>query len=113
MNQLIPVLIAMVHRISFLFLGLVLVCLLTRRTAAQTNDIYAQLKNVVDKKRAKRVATKTPEAAVTPELEELDAICAQHKGENAQALADVLRVKATVYWSMVDNSEKGIAVIRQ
>jgi len=113
MKQLSALLIAMVHRTSFLFLALLLVCLLTTKTAAQTNDIYAQLKNVVDKIRAKRVATKIPEAAVTSELEELDAICAQHKGENAQALADVLRVKATVYWSIVDNSEKGIAVIRQ
>jgi peroxiredoxin len=113
MKQFIAVLIAMVHRASFLFLAVLLACLLTTKTAAQTNDIYAQLKNVVDKIRAKRVSTKIPEAAVTPELEELDAICAQHKGENAQALADVLRVKATVYWSMVDNSEKGIAVMRQ
>jgi peroxiredoxin len=113
MKQFIALLIAMVHRMSFMLLALLLVCLLTTRTAAQTNDIYGQLKNVVDKIRAKRVTTKIPEAAVTPELEELDAICAQHKGENAQALADVLRVKATVYWSMLDNSEKGIAVIRQ
>jgi len=113
MKQLSALLIAMVHRTSFLFLALLLVCLLTTKTAAQTNDIYAQLKNVVDKIRAKRVATKIPEAAVTSELEELDAICAQHKGENAQALTDVLRVKATVYWSIVDNSEKGIAVMRQ
>src|SRR5215475_813848 len=113
MKQLIALLIAIVRRMSFLFLALLLVCLLTTKTAAQTNDIYAQLKNVVDKIRPKRVAWKIPEAAVTPELEELDAICAQHKGENAQALADVLRVKATVYWSIVDNSEKGIAVIRQ
>jgi peroxiredoxin len=113
MKQFSALFIAMVRRMSFLFLALLLVCLPTTKTAAQTNDIYAQLKNVVDKIRAKRVATKIPEAAVTSELEELDAICAQHKGENAQALADVLRVKATVYWSMVDNSEKGIAVIRQ
>jgi len=98
---------------SFLFLALLLVASLTTKTAAQTNDIYAQLKNVADKIREKRVAWKIPEAAVTPELEELDAICAQHKGENAEALADVLRFKATVYWSVVDNSEKGIALIRQ
>jgi peroxiredoxin len=113
MKQVIAVLIAMVHRMSFLFLALLLGCLLTTRTAAQTNDIYTQLKNVADKIREKRVAWKIPEAAVTPELAELDAICAQHKGENPEALADVLRVKATVYWSVVDNTEKGIAVIRQ
>jgi len=113
MKQFVALLIAMVHGMSFLILALLLVCLLTTRTAAQTNDIYAQLKNVADKIREKRVAWKIPEAAVTPELEELDAICAQHKGENAEALADVLRFKATVYWSVVDNSEKGIALIRQ
>jgi peroxiredoxin len=113
MKRLSVLFIRMVRCTSFLFLALLLVCLLTTKTAAQTNDIYAQLKNVVDKIRPKRVAWKIPEAAVTPELEELDAICAQHKGENAEALADVLRVKATVYWSIVDNTEKGIAVIRQ
>ena len=54
-----------------------------------------------------------PEAELAPELEELDAIYLQHKGENPEDLANVLRLKATVYWSKVDNSEKGIAVIRQ
>jgi peroxiredoxin len=103
----------MKHRMSFLFLALLLVASLTTKTAAQTNDIYAQLKNVADKIREKRVAWKIPEAAVTPELQELDAICAQHKGENAEALADVLRFKATVYWSVVDNTEKGITMMRQ
>ena len=37
----------------------------------------------------------------------------QHKGGNAEDLANVLRLKATVYWSVVDDSEKGIAVVRQ
>src|SRR5262245_25811990 len=101
------------HRMCFLFLSLLLVPSLTTMAAAQTNDVSTQLKNVVDKIRAKRVAWKTPEAELAPELEELDAIYLQHKGENPEDLANVLRFKATVYWSVVDNSEKGIAVIRQ
>jgi len=113
MKQLIALLIAKVHRISLLFLSLLLVPSLTTMAAAQTNDVYTQLKNVVDKIRAKTVAWKMPEAELAPELEELDAIYLQHKGENPEDLANVLRLKATVYWSKVDNSEKGIAVIRQ
>jgi thiol-disulfide isomerase/thioredoxin len=113
MKQVIALLIAMGHRRSFLFLSLLLVPSLTTMAAAQTNDVNTQLKNVVDKIRAKTVAWKMPEAELTPELEELDAIYLQHKGENPEDLANVLRLKATVYWSIVDNSEKGIAVIRQ
>jgi peroxiredoxin len=113
MKQLIALLIAMVHRMSFLFLSLLLVLSLTTMAAAQTNDVNTQLKDVVDKIRTKRVAWKTPEAELSPELEELDAIYLQHKGENPEDLANVLRLKATVYWSVIDDSEKGIAVIRQ
>jgi len=102
----------MKHRMSSLFLSLLLVPLLTTM-AAQTTDVNTQLKNVADKIRAKTVAWKMPEAELAPELEELDAIYLQHKGENPEDLANVLRFKATVYWSVVDNSEKGIAVIRQ
>jgi thiol-disulfide isomerase/thioredoxin len=54
-----------------------------------------------------------PEAELTPELKELDGIYLQHKGESPEDLANVLRLKATLYWSVIDNSEKGIAVIRQ
>jgi len=113
MKQIIALLIAMVHRRSFLFLSLLLVPSLTTMAAAQTTDVNTQLKNVADKIRAKTVAWKMPEAELAPELEELDAIYLQHKGENPEDLANVLRLKATVYWSKVDNSEKGIAVIRQ
>jgi hypothetical protein len=112
MKQFSAVLIAMIHRMSFLFLSLLLVPSLTTMAAAQTNDLRAELKNVDDKIRPKRVAWKTPEAELAPELEELDAIYAQHEGGNAEDLANVLRLKATVYWSVIDNSEKGIAVIR-
>src|SRR6185436_16749738 len=93
--------------------SLLLVPSLTTMAAAQTTDVNTQLKNVADKIRAKTVAWKMPEAELAPELEELDAIYLQHRGENPEDLANVLRLKATVYWSVVDNSEKGIAVIRQ
>ena len=113
MKRLSVLFIRMVRCTSFLFLALLLVCLLTTMAAAQTTDVNTQLKNVADKIRAKTVAWKMPEAELAPELEELDAIYLQHKGENPEDLANVLRLKATVYWSIVDNSEKGIAVIRQ
>jgi len=103
----------MKHRMSFVFLSLLLIPSLTTMAAAQTNDVDTQLKNVADKVRAKTVAWRMPEAELAPELEELDAIYLQHEGENPEDLANVLRFKATVYWSVVDNSEKGIAVIRQ
>jgi len=94
-------------------LSLLLAFSLTTKAAAQTNDINTQLKHVAGKIKAKIVAWRMPEADLAPELEELDTIYAQHKGGNAEDLANVLRLKATVYWSVVDNSEKGIAVMRQ
>jgi hypothetical protein len=78
------------YRIFFLFLSLLLAFSLTTKAAAQTNDFNTQLKNVADKIRAKTVAWKTPEADLAPELKELDAIYAQHKGGNAEDLARVL-----------------------
>jgi hypothetical protein len=56
MKQLIALLIAMVHRMSFLFLSLLLVPSLTTMAAAQTTDVNTQLKNIADKIRAKTVA---------------------------------------------------------
>jgi thiol-disulfide isomerase/thioredoxin len=103
----------MKYRIFFLILSLLLAFSLTTKAAAQTNDFNTQLKNVADKIRAKTVAWKTPEADLAPELKELDTIYAQYKGGNAEDLASVLMLKATVYWSVVDDSEKGIAVVRQ
>lgn len=103
----------MIKKALFLLLSLLLVPSLTTMAAAQTNDVNTQLKDVGKKLRAKTVAWKMPEAVLAPELEELDAIYLQHKGENPEDLANVLRLKATVYWSVLDNSEKGIALIRQ
>jgi len=103
----------MKYRMCFVFLSLLLAFSLTTKAAAQTNDINTQLKHVAGKIKAKIVAWRMPEADLAPELEELDTIYAQHKGGNAEDLANVLRLKATVYWSVVDNSEKGIAVMRQ
>ena len=103
----------MKHHMSLLFLSVLLVSSLTTMAAPQTNDVNTQLKNVADKIRAKRFAWKTKETELAPELAELDAVYLQHRGENPEDLANVLRLKATVYWSIVDNSEQGIAVIRQ
>ena len=103
----------MKYRLSFLFFSVLLVSLLTTRASAQTNDVNTQLKNVAHKIRAKTVAWRMSEADLAPELEELDAIYLQHKGENPEDLANVLRLKATVYWSVIDNSEKGIVLVRQ
>ncbi len=106
----------MKHRIFFLFLSLLLALSLTARAAAQTNDVTTQLKDVAAKIRAiraKTVASKISEADLAPVFVELDSIYAQHKGGNAEDLARVLMLKATVYWSVVGNTEKGIALVRQ
>ena len=101
------------YRIFFLSLSLLLAFSLTTKAAAQSNDFNTQLKHVADKIRAKTVTWRTPEADLAPELKELDAVYAQHQGGNAEDLASVLMLKATVYWNVVDNSEEGIAVVRQ
>ncbi len=106
----------MKNRIFFLFLSLLLALSLTARAAAQTNDVTTQLKDVAAKIRAiraKTVASKISEDDLAPVFVELDRIYAQHKGGNAEDLARVLMLKATVYWSVVGNTEKGIALVRQ
>src|SRR5580765_2565473 len=106
----------MKYRNFFLFLSLLLALSLTAKAAAQTNDVTTQLKDVAAKIhaiRAKTVAWRVPEADLAPVLMELDSIYAQHKGGDPEELASVLMLKATVYWSVMDNTEKGIAVVRQ
>src|SRR5689334_16846833 len=88
-SQLPPI---MKHPIFFLLLFLLLVSSLTTMASAETTDVNTQLKNVADKIRAKTVAWKMPESELATELEELDAIYLQHKGENPEDLANVLRL---------------------
>jgi len=106
----------MKYRIFFLFLSLLLALSLTAKAAAQTNDVTTQLKDVAAKIRAiraKTAASRISEADLAPVFMELDSIYSQHKGGNAEDLARVLMLKATVYWSVVGNTEKGIALVRQ
>ncbi len=102
----------MKHRLPFVLFALLLLPFLTSGAAGQTNDIATRFKSVADRIRAKAEGWKMPEAAFAAELHELDVIVAEHQGD-PELVAGVLKFKATVYWSILDETEKAIAVVHQ
>jgi thiol-disulfide isomerase/thioredoxin len=85
----------------------------TRVTAAETNSTAADLKTLVTKVQAKLNAGKATEADLADELKEFDAVLAKHKDEKTDDVAQVLFMKAMLYLEILDNAEKGAALVQQ
>jgi len=81
--------------------------------AADTNDISAELKTLIDQIRTKLQAGDKTEAALAPEIKQFDAILAEHKNEKTDAVAQVAFMKATLYLEVFDNEAKGVELIKQ
>jgi peroxiredoxin len=86
--------------------------------AAETNTVKAELGTIVSKIQTKLQEARKGEKEITekdlePEMKEFDALLAKHKGEKTDDVANVLYMKATLYLQVLDNSEKGIAAMKQ
>jgi peroxiredoxin len=81
--------------------------------AAETNDVSAELKALVTKIETKLKAGQKDETNLTDEIKEFDTILAKHKDEKTDDVAQVLMMKAMLYFQVLDNTEKGIDVVKQ
>jgi peroxiredoxin len=72
-----------------------------------------ELKTLVDKIRSKLSGGQKTEAALADEIKEFDAIVARHKDQHAEDASRVLMMKAMLFLQVFDNTEQGIAIIRQ
>ena len=81
--------------------------------AQETNDVTTQLKALVLKVRGDIQSGKTTEAALSDDLNQFDALLAEHKGEKTDAVAQILYVKATLYGEVMQEPAKAAAVMKQ
>jgi len=94
-------------------LGVALVGFTGRLVAADKSDAEAQLKELVGKVQDKLKDGKPTEETLAPELKQFDALLAEHKGEKTDAVAQILIMKAMLYLQVLDNTEKGVVLIKQ
>ncbi len=77
------------------------------------SPVAAEMKEVVAKIQAKLKDGKKTEADLAAELKEFDDILAKHKDEKTDDVAQVLYMKAMLYMQVLDDDEKGAALIAQ
>jgi thiol-disulfide isomerase/thioredoxin len=85
----------------------------SRGFSAETNKVTVELQALTEKIKAKLQEGKTTEKELAEELKGFDTIIANHKGESADDLAQVLLLKASLYLQVFDNTEKGKEIINQ
>jgi peroxiredoxin len=77
------------------------------------SPVASEMKDVVTKIQAKLKDGKKTEADLADELKEFDAILAKHKDEKTDDVAQVLYMKAMLYMQVLEDDEKGAALITQ
>ncbi len=78
------------------------------QTAAQK-----ELSTLVGKIQEKIKDGKNTEKDMAGELKEFDALLDKHKGEKTDDVAQILMMKAMLYTQVFDDTEKGVALLRQ
>jgi peroxiredoxin len=81
--------------------------------AAETNGAAAELKALVARVNTKLEADKKTAEDLAPELKEFDALLTKHKGEKTDEVAQIQLMEAMLYLLVLDNSDKGIQLIKQ
>jgi thiol-disulfide isomerase/thioredoxin len=81
--------------------------------AAAKASIQTQLDALVDRFNAKIEAGKTTATDLASELQQLDALLAEHKAEQSEAAADILALKVNIYDQVLGDPEAAIALVRQ
>ena len=85
---------------------------------ARPDPIQGQLNKLVDRLNDKleplmKAGTQITEAALAPELKDIDALLAEHKSENTDAAAKILELKIEIYQSAIEDSDRAIALWTQ
>ena len=81
--------------------------------AAEKADAKTEMQQLFQKIQAKLKDGKKTEKDMADDLKEFDALLARHKGEKTDDVAQILLMKAFLYLQVFDNTEKGLALIKQ
>ena len=81
--------------------------------AAEKADAKAEMQQLVQKVRTKLKEGKKTEKDLADEIKEFDTLLARHKGEKTDDVAQILMMKASLYLEVLDNTEKGLTLIKQ
>jgi thiol-disulfide isomerase/thioredoxin len=81
--------------------------------SSTTNVVTAQMRTIVQSVRQKLATGKNTAADFVPELQQFDELLAQHKGEQTDALAQVLYMKATLYTQVLKDQATGDRLLAQ
>jgi len=83
-------------------------------TAAEPSDqLGDELKALVTKIQNKLKAGKKTEADLADELKEFDALLDKHKDQKTDEVAQVLLMKAMLYFEVLDNTDKCVELVKQ
>lgn len=91
----------------------VLAVLCSLQPAIGEGDASSELNALVAKVNNKLHQGKKSEAALKDELKEFDALIEKHKSEKTDDTAQIILMKAMLYLEVLDNSDKGIALVQQ
>lgn len=80
---------------------------------ATAGDAKAELDALVGQIQAKLKAGQRTEAALAENLAAFDTLLAAHRGETTDDVAQILYMKATLYTQVLNNDEKGLALLKQ
>ena len=84
-----------------------------RSFAAASTDATVELQELVAKIQTKLEAGKKTEPELADELKEFDTLLTNHKGEKTEDVASILFMEAMLYLQVLDNPEKGAALLTQ
>jgi peroxiredoxin len=85
----------------------------TNGVAADTNSIAADLNGIITRVIEKLQQGKNTESDLVGNLAEFDALYARHKGEQSEAVVQILLAKVKLYLQVLNEPEKAIGGVRQ
>src|SRR5438552_170737 len=102
-------------RNKFLIVVAVLALSLSKQTAfaADTNTAKFQLGELIGRVNTKLSAGKKTEKDLDSELKEFDTLLAKYKDDKTDDVANVLYMKATLYFQVFQEVDKGTDLIKQ
>ena len=80
---------------------------------AEDSGASGELKDLIAKVESKLKDGKKTEADLAGELQEFDALLAKHKDEKSDDVANILFMKAMLYFQVLDNTDKGVELVQQ
>ncbi len=99
-------------RPAFFILGMLLFCRLNLPGAA-TNEVAAELQNLVTKIQAKLKTGEKTEKELADDIKAFDELLAKHKAEKTEETASILYMKSKLYLEALDDADKAIACLEQ